>query len=154
MKLVTILSAGFALIAASPLSAQESDDIAPLARTIATRDSDFTQAFNAGRIADAVAFYEDDALLMVPGEPPMQGEKAIANVLAGLAKQAKNLSLRPAVVRPLGDDYALEVGVLSYEQAGENGTADVVTEKYQAVWHLGDDGIWYFASDMMNALPD
>ena len=148
---------GLALVVAVPALAQKAEPaqpLTPLADAIAARDTGFAQAFNAGRIADAVDFYEDDALLLVPGEPPMQGEKAIANVLAGLAKTASNLALSPAVFRALADDYALEVGVISYETPGDNGTTNVVKQKYQAIWHRGDDSVWRLASFMMDNLAN
>ena len=46
------------------------------------------------------------------------------------------------LIRPLGDDYALVLGIQSFGQPGENGTSDVIRMKYQSIWHRGDDGVW------------
>ncbi|GGO94600.1 YybH family protein [Stakelama pacifica] len=154
MTMWRMVLAGAALLIATPAIAQEDAARSPLAGMLAARETALAQALNSGHVADAVDFYEDDALLLAPGEPPMQGEKAIANVLAGFAAGMRNLSVTPALIRPLGDDYALVLGIQSFEQPGENGTSDVIRMKYQSIWHRGDDGVWRLASDMMNAMPD
>src|SRR5471030_852551 len=52
-------------------------------------DAAFTKAMLAGDAAAVAACYADDAVLVMPGSPAIQGKKAITDALEGFLKDLK-----------------------------------------------------------------
>ena len=144
MWAIPAIMAGMAV----PAAAQDA-----LTETIAAREAGWAAAFNAGKLDEVALFYDDDAVLMAPGAPRIEGRAAIRDAMGGFATTISDVKLDTAKVRPLGDDYALELGDVRYRQKQDDGSAMPVHMKYQIIWHRGDDGVWRYLSDMFNALP-
>jgi len=111
-------------------------------------DAAFTKAMLAGDAAAVAACYADDAVLVMPGSPAIQGKKAITDALEGFLKDLKvtDLVITDAHYRM---DGHLSAGwghfkMTTVPKAGgaattETGTfCEVAAEK---------DGVWTYVSD-------
>jgi uncharacterized protein (TIGR02246 family) len=121
-----------------------------LKETIQAREDQWSAAYNA-HDADALGlFYEEDAVLVPPGMAPVHGRAAIAATLAGLFASLHDLALITDEVRPIGDDWAVEIGHSTYRASQPGGATTDGIDNYQVVWHRGSDGVWRYATDMFN----
>ena len=145
-KLVIATALAIAILGPGQLMADES-----LRDTIQSREDEWSKAFNANSKAGLGAFYEEGAVLIPPGSPPINGRTAIAEFLSTLFPRLKDLKLVTDEVRPLGSDYAVEIGRSEYTAVGEDGSRSPGTDDYQVVWHKGEDGVWRYATDMFNS---
>jgi len=119
--------------------------------TIESREDQWSAAYNANSKADLGAFYEQGAVLIPPGSPPVHGRAAIADFLSTLFPTLEDLKLVVDEVRPLGSDHALEIGHSEYYAVAEDGSRSPTVDDYQVVWHKGEDGVWRYVTDMFNA---
>jgi len=117
---------------------------------IQERENQWSAAYNANDPERLGAFYESDAILIPPGSQPVLGRALIAETLSGLFAVLKNVTLTVEEVRPLGDNFAVEIGRSNFEAVGEDGSLTPGTDNYQVVWHKGDDGVWRYVTDMFN----
>ncbi len=147
MKEVVIATA-FALVVLAPGQTMADES---LRDTIQSREDEWSAAYNANSKDGLGAFYEDGAVLIPPGSPPINGRTAIAEFLSTLFPQLKDLKLVTDEVRSLGPDHAVEIGHSEYSAIGEDGSRSPGIDDYQVVWHRGDDGVWRYVTDMFNA---
>jgi uncharacterized protein (TIGR02246 family) len=119
--------------------------------TIQSRENQWSAAYNANSKERLGAFYEEDAVLIPPGSPPISGPTAIAEFLSTLFPQLHDLELVTDDVRPLGPDHAVEIGHSEYNTVAEDGSKSPGVDDYQVVWHKGEDGVWRYVTDMFNA---
>ncbi len=120
---------------------------------IAARQAAWADAYNGGRLADVLAFYEPDAAFLPPDAPRFDGHDAIGQALDAFSRVLSDVVITPEQVRPLGDSYAMDFGAVDFRLLQPDGTRAAVRQKYQVVWHRGADGEWRYLSDMFNALP-
>lgn len=118
---------------------------------IQARENVWAAAYNANDAAALGAIYEEDAVLIPPGMEPINGRTAIEETLVGFFPVLKDLKLETDNVRPMGDDFAVEVGRVSYKAVGEDGSLTQVTDDFVVVWHKGENGIWRYATDIFNS---
>jgi uncharacterized protein (TIGR02246 family) len=118
--------------------------------TIQSREDAWSAAYNANNKEDLGAFYEENAVLIPPGSPPVHGRTAIAEFLSTLFPLLKDLQLVTDEVRPLGPDHAVEIGHSDRTAVAEDGSRSPGIDDYQVVWHRGDDGVWRYVTDMFN----
>jgi len=124
-----------------------------LMAVIQEREDAWSAAFNAGD-ADALgAIYTEDAVLIPPGSSPVWGRDEAVGVLSSLFGVLLDVQLTADHVRPIGGDYAVEVGHGTYDTMGEDGARVANRVNYIIVWHKGDDGVWRYTSDIFNAAP-
>ncbi len=147
MKTILIATA-LVLVALAPGRALADES---LRDTIQSREDGWSAAYNANSKDGLAAFYEEDAVLIPPGSPPISGPSAIAEFLSTLFPQLKNLKLVTDEVRSLGPDHAVEIGHSEYSAVAADGSRSPGTDDYQVVWHRGDDGVWRYVTDMFNA---
>jgi uncharacterized protein (TIGR02246 family) len=147
MKKVLIATA-LVLVVLAPVEAVADES---LRDTIQSREDEWSAAYNANSKDGLGAFYEEDAVLIPPGSPPINGRTAIAEFLSTLFPQLKDMKLVTDEVRPLGPDHAVEIGHSEYTAIAEDGSRSQGIDDYQVVWHRGDDGIWRYITDMFNA---
>ncbi len=147
MKKVVITMA-FALVVLAPGQTMADES---LRDTIQSREDEWSAAYNANSKDGLGAFYEEGAVLIPPGSPPINGRTAIAEFLSTLFPQLKDLKLVTDEVRSLGPDHAVEIGHSEYKAIGEDGSSSPGIDDYQVVWHRGDDGVWRYITDMFNA---
>lgn len=119
--------------------------------TIQARQDAWSAAYNANSKKDLGAFYEEDAVLIPPGSPPVNGRTAIAEFLSTLFPALVDMQLVTDEVRPIGPDHAVEIGHSEYTAVAEDGSRSPTVDDYQVVWHKGDDGVWRYVTDMFNS---
>ena len=143
-----VIATAFALVVLAPGQTMADES---LRDTIQSREDEWSAAYNANSKDGLGAFYEDGAVLIPPGSPPINGRIAIAEFLSTLFPQLKNLKLVTDEVRSLGPDHAVEIGHSEYSAIAEDGSSSPGIDDYQVVWHRGDDGVWRYVTDMFNA---
>lgn len=137
-----------ALLAVLPTYAMAED---ALKETIQAREDQWSAAYNAHDTAALGAIYEIDATIVPPGSVPTKGREAIEAVLASLYPILADIELVTDDVTPLGAEHAVEVGHLNFNAISEDGTLVPGVNNYVVVWHLGEDGIWRFVTDIFNS---
>ena len=143
-----VIATAFALVVLAPGQTMADES---LRDTIQSREDEWSAAYNANSKDGLGAFYEEGAVLIPPGSPPINGRTAIAEFLSTLFPQLKDLKLVTDEVRSLGPDHAVEIGHSEYSAIGEDGSRSPGIDDYQVVWHRGDDGVWRYVTDMFNA---
>ena len=144
LLMVTILA--LVILASGPAIAGES-----LRDTIQAREDSWSAAYNANSKDGLGAFYEEDAVLIPPGSPPVRGRAAIAETLGTLFPVLVDMKLVADDVRPLGPDYAVEIGHSEYMAIAEDGSRTPGVDNYEVLWHKGEDGVWLYVTDMFNS---
>ena len=119
--------------------------------TIQSRQDQWSAAYNANSMERLEAFYEEGAVLIPPGSPPINGHTEIAAFLSTLFPRLQELKLVTDEVRPIGPDHAVELGHSEYIAVAEDGSRSPGIDDYQVVWHKSDDGVWRYMTDMFNA---
>lgn len=139
---------GFALLAAAcgpkagppqPLPAAALDSVRAV-------DAAFAAGMNAKDTAAVFAVYAEDAKLMPPDSPILDGA-AVHSVIAGLiAGSAADFVLTPTTNYGVGD-LAYSVGTASFTMG-----AAAETVKYAEVLRRGTDGKWRYVADMFSGV--
>ena len=124
-------------ISAGPVTAQTKTD--PALDKIAKA---FVEAFNAHDAAKVSMFYAEDATLMPPNHPPVQGRGAIQAYFAAEFKQGLgDLRLKPTHSELTGS-YAFEAGTIDVQvgpSARDRGKYVVVYQRVGSEWKLKYD---------------
>ena len=122
-----------------PLSAAELEAVRAV-------DAAFAAGMNAKDTAAVFAIYADDALVMPPDSPALQGAAAHP-VLAGLiAGGATDFVLNSTTAYGIGD-LAYMVGTATFKMGGASETV-----KYVEVLRKGADGKWRYVVDMFSGI--
>ncbi|MGH1478828.1 MAG: YybH family protein [Geminicoccales bacterium] len=110
----------------------------------------FLESLNGGDAAGVAAHYTDDAVLLPPNTPRIEGREGIQGVWQGLIDaDVRNVALTTQEVDVFGD-VANEVGTISATAPSEDGRRAPLTGKYVAVWKRGGDGTWRMRRDIWN----
>lgn len=125
-------------------------DPAGIRDAIDRNNAQLIAGFVAGDAAAVAALFADDAVLMLPGIPQLQGKAAIEQALAGAFSAVKYHGITANVqeVQFFGD-YALEMGTseFTYEVAGQT----IVDQgKYVVAWQRQPGGEWKIHRDVSN----
>ena len=121
-----------------------------LAQQIEAREAEWTTAYNANDAERLSAIYEDDAVFIAPGMPPLRGRAEIKTVLPNFFAGLRNLTLIVDEIRAVGEDHAVVVGHSTQQELQEDGSWKDSVNNYQVLYHRGSDGEWYYATDMFN----
>lgn len=134
------------LWAGSMAIADTADDIEALSTT-------FETAFNSGDAAGVAAHYTEDAVILPPDSPRIDGRDGVQKVWqAFIDAGAKDLDLVTTDVDDMGDT-ANEIGTFSLSVPNGNGGTTAVAGKYIVVWKKDDAGDWKLAWDIWNTSP-
>lgn len=141
IALALLLALGSFLAASGNLAAQESDPMLDLIDQWETN-------FNSGNFDAVAALYTADAMRFPPGQPPQQGQTAIAADMPSYAHLAIELEL-------LGSEMAGDVlsswGTYALRPKGsEAGAAPVQSGPWMNVSKKGADGSWKIHRDIWN----
>ena len=101
-----LISTAFALAMLAPGQTMADES---LRDTIQSREDKWSAAYNANNKDELGAFYEEGAVLIPPGSPPINGRTAIADFLSTLFPQLEDLQLVADEVRPLGPDHKHDI---------------------------------------------
>lgn len=126
-------------------------DDATVEDSIRAVNARFEEAVLAGDAAAVGAFYTDDAILLAPGAPRVEGrpnvEAAFGQLMAGM--RAFDLQTDRVEVADSGE-LAWEVGTYTLTVETPDGATIDDTGKYVVVWE-SVDGTWRLAVDAFNS---
>ena len=114
---------------------------------------DWSKAAQTDSIDKVLAYWADDAVVMLPGDDAIKGKKAIREMIEGTSNiPGFKISWEPisASVSKSGDmAYLIEDNQVSYTDS----TGKTITEYNKAVtvWRKEADGSWKNVIDMFNA---
>lgn len=151
MRLMPLFTIGLVVAACAPAS----DDAAPAALmplseaaldSVRAVDAAFVAAMNAGDSAAAMAIYTDDARLMPPDSPILEGDDIGATLAGLLAGGATDFTLNTIHTYGIGD-LAYSIGTADFTMGGGRHTV-----KYTEVLRRGADGKWRYQVDMFSGV--
>lgn len=124
------------------------------AGAIARNNEAFIEAAKAGDAARLVdAYYADDAIVLPPDAPPVEGKAKIREFWDGMMKQGTIVDLKLQTQRIVSSgSIATEVGLL--EEVVRMGEKDVtIRGKYAVTYRRQSDGTWRAAVDIFSVEP-
>jgi ketosteroid isomerase-like protein len=149
MRLTPLLGLGLLVAACAP---KAETPAAPVALSAAELDSvkavdvAFAAGMNAKDSAAVFAVYADDAKLMPPDSPILEGAAGHAVITGLMAGGASDFVLTPTTAYGIGD-LAYIVGTASFTMGGGSATV-----KYAEVLRKGADGKWRYVVDMFSGV--
>jgi uncharacterized protein (TIGR02246 family) len=146
--LVALLVSG---CASSPPGVSVEDETATLMRL----SREWSEVAASGDLERTLAYWADDAVMMIPGQPPIRGKEAIRKFVESSAA-VPGFSVRweplEAHVSASGDmAYLIERNQFSFNDS--SGALVTESNKVLTVWRKQDDGTWKNVIDMWNADP-
>ncbi len=116
---------------------------------IETAQSSWEAAFASGDGVKAGSVFTEDARLLPPGEPLVEGREAIGQYWqAGFDAGVRDLRLGLTTVDMIGDDTMIETGTWTVNVPTETGGHADVSGKALVVWKKEADGVWRMSRDM------
>lgn len=142
-RFASVVAAG--MVAAGGALADAAEEIEALSST-------FETAFNTGDAAGVAALYTEDAVIMPPDAPRIDGREGVQGVWQGVIDAGgADLDLVTEEVIDLGDT-ATELGMFTLTAPDGSGGRVSVNGKYIVVWKKdGED--WKLHWDIWNASP-
>lgn len=112
----------------------------------------WVEAVRAGDVAGVTALYAEDAVLMPPGAPAVEGRRAIGDFLSALPA-FERFELTTEAIEGSGDLAYVRGSYLMSFLAVPGDTASLVTErgKFVEIRERQEDGSWPMVVDMWNA---
>ncbi len=108
----------------------------------------FVAAFNAGDAATVASFYSEDAVLLPPDGPRVDGRAGIQGFWQGAIDSGMKIDDLHAVEVQARQDLAGELGVFTLSVPGEGGVTKV-SGKYIVLWKR-DGHTWQLHRDIWN----
>ena len=152
MRLSSLLGLGLLATACAPKSDAPPAAAAPVALSAAELeavkavDATFAAGMNAKDSMAVFAVYADDAKLMPPDSPILDGAAGRAVITGMMAGGASDFVLTSTTAYGIGD-LAYLVGTASFKMGGASETV-----KYAEVLRKGADGKWRYVVDMFSGI--
>jgi uncharacterized protein (TIGR02246 family) len=124
--------------------------------TLLRRDAEWSEVSSAGKDADKIASYwSDDALVVFPGQPTIEGKTAIrAFVATSLATPGFSIHWRSEKPEFSPDGkLAYMHSVTEMTIPGADGKPATVHLRGLTVWRMEPDGQWRCVADIANETP-
>jgi uncharacterized protein (TIGR02246 family) len=108
-------------------------------QTMQEIENRLSKAILSGDGKAAAALYTDDATLLPPGIAPVTGREAIQEFWTKRGPGLSELQLTTVEVRPMGADYAREIGLLAGKTSGSEpksftGKYVLIFQKVGSTW--------------------
>lgn len=149
MRLSSLLGLGLLATACAPKTEAPAAPVALSAAeldAVKAVDAAFAAGMNAKDSAAVFAVYADDAKLMPPDAPILEGAAGHPVITGLIAGGASDFVLTPSTVYGIGD-LAYTVGTASFKMGGASETV-----KYAEVLRKGADGKWRYVVDMFSGM--
>lgn len=109
-------------------------------------DAAYNEAFNRGDAAGCAAFFTDDVLLMVPGQPMTRGKKAFEKIYRSRMDASRGGTHTNTLVEyGVEGDLAYQVGTFAISNANPSEEG-----KFLNILKRQADGTWKVAVSMFN----
>ena len=120
---------------------------------IAAIDRQFMEDANRGDAAAGAAAYTDDAIVMPPNHPPLEGKQAIEQYLAKMAPQFHDSSFQLAILEvDIQGDTTIVRGTYSADITMPGVDSPMTDQgKTLQVWKKQADGSWKIHRDTWNS---
>jgi len=131
-------------------------DVAGEEQALLRVDRAWAAASLSGNVDSIVSYWTDDAHVLQPGLPVLQGKAAIRSMVASsLAVPGFRITWTPgtAVVAASGD-LGYTSGVNEVTVPDKAGHLTTTAGRYITLWRKGSDGRWRCVEDMSNSGPD
>ena len=141
------------IIAAVFIGSTTSFALAGTAEDIASRTETFEAAFNSGDAAGVAGHYTEDAVVLAPDTPRLEGREAIQGIWqAYVDAGVTDLDLTTVNLEDMGGT-ANEIGTYTLTAPDGNGGTVQAGGKYIVIWKADDSGIWHLHWDIWNSTP-
>ena len=152
VRSVFILAAVFALAACGAAKFDAASESAKLQR----RDAEWADLASAGKNVDSVvSYWTEDAVIIEPGQPAVEGKAAIRNYVAESFKipgfKIHWVSEKPTF-SPDGK-FAYMRGTDEMTVPGPKGAPMTLHLRGYSIWRLEPDGVWRCVVDIANEAP-
>ena len=118
---------------------------------IQAQNDAYGAAYRAGDAAAVAALHTENAILIGPNSPRVEGRAAVEEyIAAGLNLGDSDIKLTALEVTQHGDT-AIEVGRYSSSLKPPYGAAIEDRGNYLVIWQRGDDGVWRLHIDAFNS---
>ncbi|HEU4402821.1 MAG TPA: DUF4440 domain-containing protein [Candidatus Polarisedimenticolia bacterium] len=122
----------------------------PIEVLIREANGRLVEAFNRGDAAGVAALYDEEAAVLPPDQPTVNGRQAIEGFFAGLVTAGgRGLALEIADVQQSGD-RAIERGGFRMTVQPPGGQPIPQEGKYVVIWKRQPDGAWKVSVDIFN----
>lgn len=143
---VSLLAVACAPRSDAPVASAPTALVAAQLDSVKAVDAAFAAGMNAKDTAAVYAVYAQDAKLMPPDAPIMEGASGHPVIAGMIAGGAGDFVLTPALTYGVGD-LAYQVGTASFKMGGQ-----AATVKYTEVLRRGTDGRWRYVVDMFSGV--
>lgn len=155
MRLAALCSAMLGLLSACSSSRSHFDSSSAQA-TLLRRDAEWADAAKSGKDLDKiVSYWTDDALIMFPGQPTIEGKKAIRDYVAS-SLATPGFSIHWVSEKPqFSPDGKLAYmrGADELTVPGADGKPLTLHLRGITVWRMEPDGQWRCVVDVSNEIP-
>jgi ketosteroid isomerase-like protein len=131
-------------------------DLSAERKRVLQRDADWADlASGGGDVETIVSYWTDDAIVLAPGQPAVEGKAALKDyVLASLRTPGFRISWKTtkAVLSPDGN-LAYLMGDNRITMQGPGGKPMTIVGRALTVWRKEQDGQWRCAIDIWNEPP-
>jgi len=118
-------------------------EVIPIPEGTVAAFADIMNSYDPDKLA---AMLTDNARLLRPNAPAVEGKQAILDYYSGVVAAELNYDLKPTTAVMLGD---VAVAEGTYRVVDTRTDTEVEVGKYMAVW-VREDGIWKIAREMSN----
>lgn len=155
MKIVLLLVAALAFAGCSSPNDSTQAEVSATKVELGQMNRDFAAALNAKDAQAAAALYTEDAVLIPPGEPLVQGRKAIEEYWRGALESGgvRDVSVETMDARSSGS-LGYETGSFVLTANGPDGEAVIDRGRYTELLRREPDGRWLSTHGIWNAAPE
>lgn len=154
MSIIRMLPAVLAILLCG--CARPAFDAAAVSRELVQRDAEWAEFAAAGKdVEKTISYWSDDALVVPPGQPAIEGKAAIRTfVTESFATPGFSIHWKsePPVFSPDGK-LAYMRSTSTTTVPGPNGTTLTLPGRGITVWRMDPDGQWRCVVDIWNEPP-
>ena len=147
-----VVVAAALFLCASPVRSQPAGGAAARDALLQT-DRDWAQAAGTRDVERIVSYWTDDAVILAPGEPPVEGKPAIRQFV-GASLQVPGFAITWTPMKAeVSGDLGYTTGTNAVTVPKPEGGTTTIAGRYVTVWRKSADGKWRCVVDSWNSAP-
>lgn len=135
----------------TPSQLEQTRDAAADIRAMNVLREQFAVAYNSNDAAAVAAHYADDAILMLPNRPAIEGRQAIQAMFEAYFKEKATKIAHTPLETQVAGDWAYERGNITETVTPKSGKPMENSLKYLVILKRQPDGSWKVYRDMDNS---